>query len=240
MARVIAAVVLLFGALPSEACSQHIADAEEVATRYVRAFYASDWKIVHGLTDSASLAELIHQERLRWSPRRSVPPVTPNADDLMRSDPEMPEGVAQYLASRYARGADTSSAEPALIDRVAGVRTRADVALLSDAELYRRLLDRALPGAPRRQESCGDLDGVAATRRYSVQGAVTLKDGSAAVLFSLETSRGQVLPPGSGQLRVLRLVRSNDRWRVLPDTMNIAPWQETGEIATTEICSTLT
>jgi hypothetical protein len=198
--------------------------AQAVATAFLNAKQAGDWKAAAGFLDLAPLEQhrrsVVERERMRRS-RRSI-----TVEEYMRMDPAMPRAVAEYQVRRMNdRRASTNALEQEF-----GVGTADSLLALPIENVAERLLQRHdqrwLYREAMRMSGCGEdttgIPGMPVTRVHTV--GTVVDDSIAYTLYDeVDETRGVMRPVALNEdpmytapVRILRLRRDRGSWWVIP------------------------
>lgn len=204
----------------AQARSADAAAAQAVATAYLRALQAADWKAAVGFLDLAPFDRYRRREVESVKRQQSMPPMTP--ERLMALDPQMPRSVAEFEVRRMNDQRRSMSS----LEYQFGLTDPDSVLALSIETLAERWLEvhdhryqtrRALRGSP----CAADASTLALPEpQYRVLGTV-VSDSIAYVLFTNDEFAAYLGDDMSSPApSMLFLRRSHDSWWVIPHNMS--------------------
>lgn len=216
---------LLVGTAPLHAQDGQTPTA--VASGFLDAVTAMQWRTVIRLTDHDSLWEYVTRKRQQVREMLTAPPhPTPTVESYMRDDPSLPRAVAEYFVAQSTRYAANVPA-PSLLFAIADVESLSQLDSLPDDEVYIRLLrarqvDYQFAAAARVTGCPLDSMDRAALPKVSraVRGVALLSETEAVALYD-ET--GFEMPPELQQFSQLHMRRTSGGWRVVASEAVLGP-----------------
>ena len=215
----LAGVATSIGVRECQAQCDDAAAAQAIATAYLRALQAADWKAAVGFLELEPFDQYRRQQAQNAKQQQTAPPIT--AERLMAHDPQMPRAVAEFNARRM----NDSRRSMTFLEYQFGLSDPDSVLSLPVEALAERWLEvhdgryetrRALRGSP-----CAiDPSTVALPEpHYRVLGTV-VSDSVAYVLFTNDELPSHLIDDVSSPFPSMLFLRhSQGSWWVLPHTM---------------------